>query len=135
MNQHLDEEINEKYLCSICQNLYVNPKIIVICQHSFCSKCIDDLFKNEKSPNCPLCRKQFLSKNIQSNNDLVKEINSQKIKCKCKILINLNMYEEHTSYCPSFNSVLKNDIKSMVMKDSKVNLHSIILGFCESFYI
>ncbi len=122
MNQHEEDEINEKYLCSICQNLYVNPKIIVTCQHSFCSKCIDDLTKNEKSPSCPLCRKRFLSKNIQSNNDLIKEISSQKITCKCKKVIALSMYEEHTSICPSFNSNLKTHIKTMVIKDSKVTL-------------
>ena len=125
MNQY-EEEINEKYLCSICQGLFLNPKIIITCKHSFCTNCLDSLIRNENSPTCPLCRKQFFKKNIKINTDLVKEINSQKIKCKCKNIVNLNAYEEHVSTCVSFNSDLKSNIKSMVIKDSKVICNRIL---------
>ncbi|KAL3890388.1 hypothetical protein ACJMK2_002671 [Sinanodonta woodiana] len=45
--------------CSICMDIFKNPKLIP-CHHSFCYKCLDDYVKVNLSNgrfNCPMCRK------------------------------------------------------------------------------
>jgi hypothetical protein len=116
MNQY-EEEINEKYICPICQSLFTDAKILTSCLHSFCSKCLESVMENDKSLHCALCRKEFGKKLIKENKELMKEINTKRIKCKCKSIVNMNEYEEHITSCSSFNALLSKNIKQSVVKD------------------
>lgn len=45
--------------CGICRDVFVNPKILPLCGHVYCTECIDGYFKNLKEGNrrCPMCNK------------------------------------------------------------------------------
>ncbi|KAL3890156.1 hypothetical protein ACJMK2_002448 [Sinanodonta woodiana] len=48
-----------RHECSICMDIFKNPKLIP-CHHSFCYKCLEDYVKVNLSNgrfNCPMCRK------------------------------------------------------------------------------
>lgn len=36
-----DINIDEKYFCSICRNVFIKPHRITSCQHIFCKICIE----------------------------------------------------------------------------------------------
>lgn len=60
---------NDDNNCSICFDLILkNGMCTLNCNHSFCANCINNYlfvsYKNRKNVNCPLCRKDILSINI-----------------------------------------------------------------------
>ena len=47
--------------CPICLEQFDNPKALP-CLHTFCLKCLQDYFKDQRSGDevqCPMCRKEF----------------------------------------------------------------------------
>lgn len=56
MNSLIKNELRDGLECSVCANLFKNPKQL-FCGHTFCLDCIEKL-KNESSQNitCPNCR-------------------------------------------------------------------------------
>ena len=46
--------VKEEVTCSVCKNLFVEPKTIS-CLHSFCEKCIQVTLNNSDSRDCPIC--------------------------------------------------------------------------------
>ena len=61
-SERLDREISAIIECSICQELYTNPKILP-CLHTFCFGCLEQ-YASDKYPGssekCPLCRHKFI---------------------------------------------------------------------------
>ncbi|XP_035698276.1 E3 ubiquitin-protein ligase TRIM71-like [Branchiostoma floridae] len=52
------EDFDDEFLtCSVCLNLYEDPKLLP-CFHTFCRKCVEDLANKNGGKNfqCPLCR-------------------------------------------------------------------------------
>ena len=50
-NDTSTKEIDPKFLCPICQNIFENPLILNICQHTFCKLCIESTIKFQKGNN------------------------------------------------------------------------------------
>uniref|UniRef100_UPI00398EC09C E3 ubiquitin/ISG15 ligase TRIM25-like n=1 Tax=Pristiophorus japonicus TaxID=55135 RepID=UPI00398EC09C len=51
----------EELTCAVCLQVYWDP-VILPCQHSFCLKCISDVWAHAAGPdgiNCPQCRRKF----------------------------------------------------------------------------
>ncbi|XP_072900896.1 E3 ubiquitin/ISG15 ligase TRIM25-like [Hemitrygon akajei] len=51
----------EELTCSVCLELFQNP-VALPCQHSFCAKCINDVWDHLETPSgvsCPQCRQAF----------------------------------------------------------------------------
>ena len=48
---------NDFFLCNICLNIIINPKMCYECEDFFCSSCIDNYLSKKKE--CPTCRKTF----------------------------------------------------------------------------
>lgn len=46
------EESSEHYDCSLCSQIYVDPRLLVCCHNSICTPCLSSLKKAE----CPWCR-------------------------------------------------------------------------------
>ena len=53
-----DEEFPQDLICGICQDLYLDPRELVPCEHVFCETCLRRLNKARIS-NCPYCRRQI----------------------------------------------------------------------------
>jgi len=46
--------VKADYSCLYCQNIYVEPKKLIKCGHSMCSKCLKDYTVNQQKLNCRL---------------------------------------------------------------------------------
>lgn len=57
-------EIEQEFLCPICQELLLESSSLQGCTHTFCRKCITEWYKSSK--NCPSCRKPILKKPIRN---------------------------------------------------------------------
>ncbi|XP_051871221.1 E3 ubiquitin/ISG15 ligase TRIM25-like isoform X1 [Pristis pectinata] len=74
----------EELTCSVCLGLFQDP-VALPCQHSFCARCISDVWNHPGTPNrvsCPQCRRMFkprpcLVKNHTLQNIVEKYIQSQ----------------------------------------------------------
>ncbi|XP_078089168.1 E3 ubiquitin/ISG15 ligase TRIM25-like isoform X2 [Mustelus asterias] len=74
----------EELTCAVCLQIYQDP-VVLPCQHSFCLKCIDDVWRFSGVPggvSCPQCRRQFsprpyLEKNFTLRNIVEKYNQSQ----------------------------------------------------------
>ena len=53
-----DEDFPQDLICGICQDLYLDPRELVPCEHVFCETCLRRLNKARIS-NCPYCRRQI----------------------------------------------------------------------------
>ena len=94
------KKLEEQLTCSICLNLYTNPKILP-CLHSFCQKCLEGLPQDPQGDNyfisCPTCRhhsqlpQQTGAADFQAVNNL-KDIYNQ---ITCDICTTINA----TGYC------------------------------------
>ncbi|KAJ3070743.1 hypothetical protein HDU98_006242 [Podochytrium sp. JEL0797] len=56
---------SSRLLCAICQDVYQDPMISIVCNHSFCAKCIAESLRLESQ--CPLCRKYLHQNDLHSN--------------------------------------------------------------------
>ena len=65
--------ISDFLQCSICLDMYDNPKCLA-CYHSFCKNCIDETlqFNHDGSAtiDCPKCKKQTFIDATKTTNDL-----------------------------------------------------------------
>ncbi|XP_062842147.1 nuclear factor 7, brain-like [Trichomycterus rosablanca] len=49
--------LEEELCCSICCGIFTEP-VLLSCSHSFCSKCLQEVWKLRNSKECPLCRRK-----------------------------------------------------------------------------
>jgi len=80
-NIFIKSEFLEILSCSICQNVYIDPKRIS-CGHTFCSSCIVLWLKTKN--NCPLCRKKVNKNGIDKDIIADKIIHQLEVKCGYK---------------------------------------------------
>ncbi|KAJ3021585.1 UNVERIFIED_CONTAM: E3 ubiquitin-protein ligase traf7 [Siphonaria sp. JEL0065] len=70
-----------RLFCAICQDVFHDPLISVVCNHSFCNKCITESLRLEA--HCPLCRKYLHASDLHTN------------------LVLKSITDELTVYCPN----------------------------------
>ncbi|XP_075882405.1 E3 ubiquitin-protein ligase TRIM35-like [Nelusetta ayraudi] len=58
--------------CPHCQETFIDP-VSLSCKHSFCSKCLQNLWEDSQSKNCPLCQRRS-SKDLPDVNFALKEL-------------------------------------------------------------
>lgn len=67
------EEFQEQLLCPICQELFLNPEVL-ICGHSFCALCIrrhcDPMINRATANACPICRAKADTFDLRKNTTL-----------------------------------------------------------------
>ena len=92
-----NKPINDFYLCNICLNIILNPKMCYECQNLFCGLCIDKY--QIKNNDCPNCRKPFVEMKILRHLKLI--LNQMELKCplKCEEIINYENMEFHLKRC------------------------------------
>lgn len=59
--------LREDLTCAICCDLFREP-VMLACMHHFCKPCISRYWRGFQGPvSCPQCRKEFSSKEFQTN--------------------------------------------------------------------
>ena len=113
-----------KYLyCSICEETFNNPIRIKECGHTFCKLCLKKWNKYNK--NCPLCRKDFIFKNIKRDNIAYNIINDLEVFCNNKncpwkgTLLNL---KKHLKNCIMNPSTMTKSVKEIINENKRKSL-------------
>ena len=126
------EELISKYTCYICQMIFTRPIQISVCQHVFCKSCISNSIASQKedrpslsSYKCPLCRSDFMKKDIIRYNKLEKEIASVVITCQCGIGLALSDYNVHYEQCAKVKNSIEESIKRNVVKEVKSDVNRV----------
>ncbi|XP_007444797.2 tripartite motif-containing protein 10-like, partial [Python bivittatus] len=71
----VNEFRNEEITCSLCQDYFKDPVIIVECGHSFCQGCLGQYYMEFGNIiSCPQCRKLILERNFRPNRKLDKDV-------------------------------------------------------------
>ncbi|XP_042560050.1 zinc-binding protein A33-like [Clupea harengus] len=47
----------EDFTCPVCFDIFKDP-VILLCSHSFCKDCLQKFWREKKSKECPVCRRQ-----------------------------------------------------------------------------
>ncbi|XP_020849726.1 putative E3 ubiquitin-protein ligase TRIML1 [Phascolarctos cinereus] len=69
---HLAEHFKEELTCPVCMDYFRNP-VTLGCGHSFCHSCLLDSWGEDDRPcPCPLCKRDFQMRNLESNHRLWK---------------------------------------------------------------
>lgn len=73
--------VQDGHYCSICHDIFEDPKQSVICGHTFCAKCINTwLFLGHDS--CPLDRKPYLRFNLKRDTSMNESLMCLQFKCR-----------------------------------------------------
>lgn len=73
--------VQESFFCSICCEIFDDPKESVICGHIFCSRCINTwIFLGHNS--CPLDRSTSLRLNLKRSVSMNEKLSNLHFKCK-----------------------------------------------------
>lgn len=95
----------EMVTCFICLNVCVDPVMLIRCQHSFCKKCLGDLFSQNESVkviSCPVCKGEFTQLEVTSNRLASEFINFLNVKClhaSCRWVGGYNEFQTHIKEC------------------------------------
>lgn len=111
-----------KYLyCCICEDIFKNPTRIKECGHTFCKICIKKWAKLNK--NCPLCRKEFIFKNIKRDNIAYNIINDLEVFCNnnCPWKGKLLDLKKHLKKCNLNPKKMSKTIKEALNDKNKRN--------------
>eukprot|EP00245_Coleochaete_scutata_P000993 TRINITY_DN11217_c0_g1_i2.p1 TRINITY_DN11217_c0_g1~~TRINITY_DN11217_c0_g1_i2.p1 ORF type:complete len:943 (+),score=219.81 TRINITY_DN11217_c0_g1_i2:371-3199(+) len=104
--------------CSICSQVFDDPKVAVPCGHTFCGKCINQVLKAEAA--CPTCNKSLTSSLLCPCLSIKQLTESLRIRCvngvsfdmasgkftptgrdgACQMLIPLSEQQNHEKQCP-----------------------------------
>ena len=47
----------EDFTCPVCFDIFKDP-VLLLCSHSFCKDCLQKFWREKKSKECPVCRRQ-----------------------------------------------------------------------------
>lgn len=118
-------KISKHLYCTICQEVFVNPKRLN-CGHTFCDPCIDVWLKSNKT--CPECRKSVNRKSMDKDLLALKMIYDLEISCphkNCHWQDRLENYEFHLQNCLFRNiqtSNKKNNFENLFLHKSEEEL-------------
>ncbi|CAF1328721.1 unnamed protein product [Rotaria magnacalcarata] len=98
-----EESIDADVKCAICTDPYLDPVVVLTCNHIFCRTGIERVMKDK--PVCPMCRHMpfTLSELQPANLPLVNCLNELLVKCDTCDQMNIkrNMFDEHINkLCP-----------------------------------
>ena len=101
-NNNIDD-IEQLFICSICEGIVNKPVQCITCQNNFCEHCIKEW--DEKNKSCPMrCLKYSFQRNICFENFL-SDILLFKCEKGCGAIIPYSKLEEHLKFiCPNANS-------------------------------
>lgn len=101
-NNNIDD-IEQLFICSICEGIVNKPVQCINCQNNFCEHCIKEW--DEKNHSCPMrCKEYSFQKNILFENFL-SDILLFKCQKGCGAIIPYSKLEEHLNVtCPNVNS-------------------------------
>jgi len=75
-NTKVDSIITANWVCPICHQDQVHPMMIIVCGHSFCQGCL------EQVTNCPECRQVFNLAQLKTNYSLMSKKSKSEVKVK-----------------------------------------------------
>lgn len=99
------DENTDYFCCIICSDIVINPKMCSICNHIFCTKCIDEWYKTKKY--CPFkCSVKGQVLLTQIPNSVKAIYDNLKIKCSkenCDAIVPLSELFHHENTCGTHN--------------------------------
>ena len=124
------EKIIDALTCEKCKGIYIKPYVInsIGCMHIFCLGCILKLLEDQEIGICPICKNQFLLKNVQYSevtDYYVKTFFPQipKIIEDNNNMLNQFMQSESKKYTDTQNSQIEN--KNILKCELKANKNNI----------
>jgi len=90
--QHITGEFSEIALCSICTEVFTNPRLLT-CRHTFCLNCLQRCAEGRRCGNsiaCPICRQESVIPaggmvNLERNRDMERLVEtSQRVEMRLK---------------------------------------------------
>ena len=83
INNFVGDNIEDEFLCSICNNVLQNP-VHTPCDHLFCSGCIRKWLKQaDKESTCPICRKHITLNKVSPAPRIIQRL-LEKLFVPCK---------------------------------------------------
>jgi tetratricopeptide (TPR) repeat protein len=90
--------IAEGYICIICLNLPLKPKICIQCEKIICSNCFEQYSTNYK--NCPTCKAELNCKDLgRLGKHTINNLNINCINSQCKAQIKFENATKHLKSC------------------------------------
>lgn len=87
--------LREDLTCAICCDLFREP-VMLACMHHFCRQCICRYWRGTQSPvTCPQCRKQFSSKQFQTNYLVAAMVEKVRATTSDSYIKNLEVSSQH----------------------------------------
>ena len=113
--------VSHHLYCCICEDIFKNPIRIKECGHTFCKICLKKWVKYNK--NCPLCRKEFLFKNIKRDNIAYNIINDLEVFCNnnCPWKGKLSDLKKHLKKCNLNPTKMNKKVKEALYDKTKRN--------------
>ncbi|KAI9329600.1 WD40-repeat-containing domain protein [Obelidium mucronatum] len=114
-----------RLFCAICQDVFQDPLISIVCNHSFCAKCITESLRLEA--HCPLCRK-YLQANDLHTNLVLKGITDELVAyCPnrflgCQIQLTREAIESHSRSCEYNLAKCPNSVYGCAFEGSGVSV-------------
>lgn len=113
-----ETEVDQEFICSICQDVFRQPQMISSCEHIFCHECINDCWSRAKDPEkvqCPIDRetvdKNSLKKPLRAFCNLLFNLS---IRCEyegCEQFAKLEQLDDHLRLCQFNPENLNKEIK------------------------
>lgn len=96
-------EVDEELICPICSGVLQDPVQAPICEHAFCTACINEWFNHQET--CPVDRQPITSSILKPVPRILKNLLSRlTIKCPnvefgCEQVIKLDVLNQHLLEC------------------------------------
>ena len=96
-------EVNQQFICGVCNGVLQKPLVVKECQHFYCNNCVKKLMKT--SPICPKDKSLLsYSQLIEPQNLIINLLNDLKIKCDfgyngCEEVSPLGQLDKHLKVC------------------------------------
>merc|ERR1711915_450119 len=79
----MTEFFEDLLTCKLCLGIFKDP-VTLSCDHSFCFSCLQKNWEQNKSENCPFCRKKSTKDNLVVNSTLREMADSFSQKTKAQ---------------------------------------------------
>ena len=115
------ESFKESIICSICNNIFINPVMCMNCQNAYCKKCTQNW--SLKNKNCPNgCNSPNYQRSL-AKNDILSKLNFKCTQCGNEILY--DNIEKHYDSCKK-NAQINPFRKSKIEKLSNEEMEKLI---------